>query len=87
MNTSTLLGGKSKISQREVGIDTADFNSALRSALRQDPDVICIGEMRDPETVSIALKASETGHTVFSTVHTTDAVSTIGRIISMFPPE
>lgn len=78
---------KSKISQREVGRDTVDFNSALRSALRQDPDVILIGEMRDPETVAIALKAAETGHAVFSTVHTTDAISTIGRIISMFPPE
>jgi len=78
--------GKSKISQREVGIDTYDFSSALRSALRQDPDVICIGEIRDTETITMALKASETGHTVFSTLHTTDAVSTIGRIIAMFPP-
>ncbi len=78
---------KSRISQREVGSDTHDFTSALRSALRQDPDVILIGEMRDPETVGIALKAAETGHAVFSTVHTTDAISTIGRIISMFPPE
>ncbi|GAB4018008.1 MAG: type IV pilus twitching motility protein PilT [Bdellovibrio sp.] len=78
---------KSKISQREIGKDTKDFNSALRSALRQDPDVILIGEMRDPETVQIALKASETGHVVFSTVHTTNVISTIGRIISMFPPE
>jgi twitching motility protein PilT len=78
---------KSRISQREVGKDTKDFNSALRSALRQDPDVILIGEMRDPETVQIALKAAETGHVVFSTVHTTNALSTIGRIISMFPTE
>lgn len=78
---------KSRLSQREVGRDTADFTTALRAALRQDPDVILIGEMRDPETVSIALKAAETGHAVFSTVHTTDAISTIGRIISMFPPE
>lgn len=78
---------KSRISQREVGRDTEDFSTALRSALRQDPDVILIGEMRDPETVGIALKAAETGHAVFSTVHTTDAVNTIGRIISMFPPE
>ena len=78
---------KSRISQREVGRDTQDFASALRSALRQDPDVILIGEMRDPETVAIALKAAETGHAVFSTVHTTDAISTVGRIISMFPPE
>lgn len=78
---------KSRISQREVGKDTEDFSSALRGALRQDPDVILIGEMRDPETIQIALKAAETGHTVFSTVHTTNAVATMGRIISMFPPE
>ncbi len=78
---------KSRVTQREVGKDTEDFNTALRGALRQDPDVILIGEMRDPETVQIALKAAETGHTVFSTVHTTNAIATIGRIISMFPPE
>ena len=78
---------KSKISQREIGKDTKDFNIALRSALRQDPDVILIGEMRDPETVQIALKAAETGHVVFSTVHTTNVMATLGRIISMFPPE
>ncbi len=78
---------KARISQREVGLDTIDFPSALRSALRQDPDVILIGEMRDPETIQIALKAAETGHTVFSTVHTTNTIATIGRIISMFPPE
>jgi twitching motility protein PilT len=76
-----------RVSQREVGRDTENFSMALRSALRQDPDVILIGEMRDPETVQIALKAAETGHAVFSTVHTTDALSTIGRVISMFPPE
>ena len=78
---------KSRITQREVGKDTKDFTTALRQALRQDPDVILIGEMRDPETVQIALKAAETGHTVFSTVHTTNALTTIGRVISMFPPE
>ncbi len=78
---------KSRITQREIGQDTSDFNSALRSALRQDPDIILIGEMRDAETISIALKAAETGHLVFGTVHTTDALSTIGRLISMFPPE
>lgn len=78
---------KSRITQREIGADTSDFNSALRSALRQDPDIILIGEMRDAETISIALKAAETGHLVFGTVHTTDALSTIGRLISMFPPE
>jgi len=59
----------------------------LRSALRQDPDIILIGEMRDAETVSIAIKAAETGHLVFGTVHTTDALNTVGRLISMFPPE
>jgi twitching motility protein PilT len=75
----------SRISQREVGNDTKNFSSALRSALRQDPDVISIGEMRDSITAGIALKASETGHVVFSTLHTTDVVTTIGRIISMFP--
>ena len=76
---------KSRISQREVGRDTTDFTTGLRAALRQDPDVITIGEMRDPETASIALKAAETGHMVFSTLHTTNTVTTIGRIISMFP--
>lgn len=78
---------KARITQREIGQDTDDFNSALRSALRQDPDIILIGEMRDAETISIALKAAETGHLVFGTVHTTDALSTIGRLIAMFPPE
>jgi twitching motility protein PilT len=78
---------KSRITQREVARDTQSFTAGLRAALRQDPDIILIGEMRDPETVAIALKAAETGHLVFSTVHTTNAVSTIGRIISMFPPE
>lgn len=75
----------SRVSQREVGRDTEDYNSGLRSALRQDPDVISIGEMRDPITANIALKAAETGHVVFSTLHTTNTVTTIGRIISMFP--
>lgn len=78
---------KARITQREIGEDTNDFASALRSALRQDPDIILIGEMRDAETISIALKAAETGHLVFGTVHTTDALNTIGRLISMFPPE
>jgi len=76
----------SRITQREIGIDSPDFTSALRASLRQDPDVILIGEMRDAETISTALKAAETGHLVLSTVHTTDAIATIGRIISMFPP-
>ena len=78
---------KSRISQREVMTDTNDFITALRSALRQDPDIILIGEMRDPETVSIALKAAETGHLVLSTMHTTNSVTTIGRILSLFKPE
>ena len=76
---------KSRVSQREVGRDTENFTSGLRAALRQDPDIISIGEMRDPETASIALKAAETGHMVLSTLHTTNTVTTIGRIISMFP--
>ena len=78
---------RSRITQREVGIDTDSFKNALRSALRQDPDVILVGEMRDPETIDIALKAAETGHMVLSTVHTTDAIKTIGRLISVFPAE
>ncbi len=78
---------KARITQREIGEDTADFGSALRSALRQDPDIILIGEMRDAETIGIALKAAETGHLVFGTVHTTNALNTVGRLISMFPPE
>lgn len=78
---------KARITQREIGTDTPGFIPALRAALRQDPDVISIGEMRDAETMSIALKAAETGHLVLSTVHTTDALSTIGRLIGMVPPE
>jgi len=76
---------QSSISQREVGQDTEDFNRALRAALRQNPDVILVGEMRDLETIDIALKAAETGHMVYSTVHTPDATRTIGRLIAMFP--
>ena len=74
------------INQREVRIDTADFNVAMRAAMRQDPDVIQIGEMRDPETVHAALSAAETGHLVLSTLHTVDAQETISRIIDFFPP-
>ena len=74
------------ISQREVGNDTLSFNSALRHVLRQDPDVILIGEIRDMETLDTALKAADTGHLVFSTLHTTDATQTISRVISFFPP-
>jgi twitching motility protein PilT len=74
------------INQREVGQDTADFLSALRAALRQDPDVILIGEMRDTETVRAALQAAETGHLVMSTLHTQDATETVNRVIDFFPP-
>ena len=77
---------KSIINQREIGADTRSFASALRSALRQDPDVILVGEMRDVETIETALHAAETGHLVFSTLHTLDATETIHRIISVFPP-
>jgi len=77
---------KSIINQRAVGEDTKSFAAALRAALRQDPDVILIGEMRDLETISIALTAAETGHLVFSTLHTVGAAKTIDRVIDVFPP-
>jgi twitching motility protein PilT len=77
---------KGFVNQREVEVDTPSFGSALRASLRQDPDVILVGEMRDLETISTALHAAETGHMVFSTLHTLDAVETINRIISVFPP-
>jgi twitching motility protein PilT len=77
---------RSLINQREVSVDTQSFALALRSALRQDPDVILVGEMRDYETIETALVAAETGHLVFSTLHTMDATETINRIISVFPP-
>ena len=77
---------QSLINQREVGQDTESFKSALRRVLRQDPDVILIGEMRDEETVHTALSAAETGHLVFSTVHTVDAAETVNRLIDFFPP-
>jgi len=77
----------SVIEQVEIGIDAPDFPTALRAAMRQAPDVIVVGEMRDPETMRIALAAAETGHLVFSTVHTTDAASTVSRIADSFPPE
>jgi twitching motility protein PilT len=76
---------KSIVHQREVGNDTLNFANGLRAALRQDPDVILVGEMRDLETISIALEASETGHLVFATLHTNDAPSTVERIIDVFP--
>jgi twitching motility protein PilT len=77
---------RSIINQREIGVDTDSFSHALRSALRQDPDVILVGEMRDYETIQTALLAAETGHLVFSTLHTIDATETINRIITVFPP-
>jgi twitching motility protein PilT len=77
---------KCSIIQRECGSDTESFAKALRAALRQDPDVILVGEMRDKETIDIAIKAAETGHLVLSTVHTTDATKTISRILSVFDP-
>jgi twitching motility protein PilT len=77
---------KSFVNQREVEVDTKSFGEALRSALRQDPDVILVGEMRDLETIHTALVAAETGHLVLSTLHTLDATETIHRIIAVFPP-
>jgi len=77
---------KSLVNQREVEVDTKSFSFALRSALRQDPDVILVGEMRDYETIETALNAAETGHLVLSTLHTVDATETVNRIISVFPP-
>ena len=74
------------MNQREVGADTNSFTHALRSALRQDPDVILVGEMRDFETIETALLAAETGHLVLSTLHTLDATETINRIVAVFPP-
>ncbi len=75
------------VSQREVGVDTMSFSEGLRRVLRQDPDVILIGEMRDAETMEAALQAAETGHLVLSTLHTIDASETVNRIVDMFPPE
>jgi twitching motility protein PilT len=77
---------RSVINQREVGMDTASFKRALRRVLRQDPDVILVGEMRDEETVQTALSAAETGHLVLSTIHTVDATESINRMLDFFPP-
>src|SRR6266550_924333 len=77
---------KSSINQREVGTDTNSFGQALRRVLRQDPDILLVGEIRDIDTLDTALKAAETGHLVFSTLHTTDATQTINRILSFYPP-
>lgn len=78
--------GKSIVNQREIGSDSQSFAAGLRAALREDPDVIMVGEMRDLETISIAITAAETGHLVFATLHTGDSVQTIDRIIDVFPP-
>jgi twitching motility protein PilT len=78
---------KSLVAQREIGRDTPSFTESLRRALRQDPDVILVGELRDAETMRIALQAADTGHLVFSTIHTTNASFTMQRIVAMFPPE
>ena len=77
---------KSIVNQREIGVDSKDYSAALRAALRQDPDIILVGEMRDLETIGIAITAAETGHLVLSTLHTTGAAKTIDRIIDVFPP-
>ncbi|HRN18461.1 MAG TPA: PilT/PilU family type 4a pilus ATPase [Trueperaceae bacterium] len=77
---------KSLVIQREIGLDTADFVGALKFAMRQDPDVIMVGEMRDKETVEAAISAAQTGHLVFSTLHTLDSIRTVNRIIDFFPP-
>ena len=77
---------KSIVNQREIGVDTSDYAAALRVALREDPDVILVGEMRDLETISIAVRAAETGHLVLSTLHTIGAASTVDRVIDVFPP-
>ncbi|HEX9529552.1 MAG TPA: PilT/PilU family type 4a pilus ATPase [Acidimicrobiales bacterium] len=80
------VDNKALVNQREIGSDTRDYSMAMKRVLRQDPDVIFVGEMRDPETVAAALAAGETGHLVFSTLHTTDAVETVNRIVDFFPP-
>jgi twitching motility protein PilT len=78
---------RSSVTQRDVGVDTEDFRRGLKAALRQDPDVIVLGELRDTETIDTAMKAAETGHLLLSTLHTPDAQATIMRIVAMFPPE
>ena len=78
---------RSVVNQRELGADTHSFDNALRAALREDPDVILIGEMRDLETIALALKAAETGHLVFGTLHTSSAAQTVDRIVDVFPPD
>jgi twitching motility protein PilT len=80
------LDNMASVNQREIGSDTSDYAQAMRRILRQDPDVILIGEMRDAETVSAALSAAETGHLVFSTLHTANAAESINRIVDFYPP-
>src|SRR5207244_4826710 len=75
------------VTQREIGVDTDDFRAGLRAAMRQDPDVVLIGEMRDAETIDTAMKAAETGHLVISTLHTPDVATTVSRGVSLLPPE
>src|SRR5207302_8422183 len=77
---------KTIVNQREIGTDTEDYHQAMKRVLRQDPDVIFIGEMRDPDTVWAALSAAETGHLVLSTLHTTDATEAVDRIVDCLPP-
>lgn len=81
------MSKKSVIHQRELGQDTHSFANALKSALREDPDIILVGEMRDLETISLAITAAETGHLVFGTLHTSSAITTVDRIVDVFPPE
>lgn len=78
--------GRSLINQRELGLDTKSFPAALRASLREDPDVLLVGEMRDPDTMALAITAAETGHLVFATVHTNNAAQTVDRIVDVFPP-
>ena len=83
----TYRNEKSVIHQRQLGDDTRSFAAALRAALREDPDVILVGEMRDLETIQLAITASETGHLVFGTLHTSSAAQTVDRMVDVFPPE
>src|SRR5438270_11067076 len=78
---------KAVINQREVGLDVSDWNTALKHAVREDPDIILVGEMRDRDTFEAGINAAETGHLVFGTIHASSAPSTIGRILDLFPPE
>lgn len=83
----TFTDAKSYINQREIGLDSRDWHKALKDAVRQDPDVMLIGELRDIETFEAAVHAAETGHLVFGTIHASSAATTINRILDLFPPE